>query len=257
MKLRPLHLTSPLTHGLDVANLQRGLNDWNTKTGNAAIVTVDGNFGTETAGVAHTTAYRMGLGHVDMLPRIQRIIENPKLRSPLDYRRAANRRKEAAKELAGRPGLPKRAAKFIGTAERPASSNWGEPYPAQWLRNFGFGPASWCGAFAGSMIRAAGGHVTSRVAYCPFIEQDAKAHVNGFDGWTTDPRSAGVGWLVLYDWTGGKSFPEHVGIVESLGPNAVIAIEGNTGGTNPSDGGMVARATRPYSMVVGFARPRL
>src|ERR1700733_14899842 len=111
----------------------RSLNAWNTKTGNAALVKPDGVYGPETQGVAHLVAYRMGLGHTAMEPRIQRIVENPKLRSPLDYRRATARRKSANAFAATIEGLPARAAKFIGIEERPSGSNWGTPYPADWL----------------------------------------------------------------------------------------------------------------------------
>jgi hypothetical protein len=92
--------------------------------------------------------------------------------------------------------------------------------------------------------------------YCPYIEADARSRTNGFDRWEADHRSGvGPGWLVLYCWDG-SGVPEHVGIVESLHEDHLVAIEGNTGGTNPSNGGMVARTQRSYDLTVGYARPR-
>jgi hypothetical protein len=255
--MRILALTSPLMRGQDVVALQRALNAWNRETHNATLLAVDGQYGPETQSVTAIVAYRMGLGHTHALPAIQRCIENPRLRSPLDLRRATERRKAAIAAGTGLLGVLANAQSHIGVAEKPPGSNEGTPYPSKWEENFGMNGVSWCGCFAGSMILAAGGHVTSRVAYCPYIRQDAEAKVNGFDLWTPDHQD-GVkpGWLVLYCWDS-TGLPEHVGVVESIGGDSLVAVEGNTSGTNPSDGGMVARMTRPYEFVVGYARPRM
>lgn len=115
-----------------------------------------------------------------------------------------------------------------------------------------------CGCFAGSMVIAAGGHVDQRVAFCPYIEADARSRTHGFDLWKPSWSRSGIepGWLVLYNWVGGSE-PEHVGIVKEIRGSHLVAVEGNTSGSNPSDGGEVAIMQRPYSFVVGYARPRL
>lgn len=248
---RALHLTTPVTKGQDVRDLQKAINLWAPKHG-LAKVAVDGQFGPLTAHAAGAVAFSEGLLDRSASKTTIRLIWHPWMRSPAEKKRAADRAK-AAHGLAALPGI---AAKFIGVAEMPPGSNLGYPYPNHWEAEFGMSGVSWCGCFAGAMVLAAGGHVTSRVAYTPFIEADAKAGQSGFAEWTSDRTQAGPGWLVLYNWVGGSE-PEHVGIVESIEADHVTAIEGNTSGTNPSDGGMVARMERTYNFVLGFARPLL
>jgi hypothetical protein len=147
----------------------------------------------------------------------------------------------------------------VGVAENPPGSNEGKPFPTGWEENFGMNGVSWCGCFAGSMVLAAGGHVTSRVAYVPYIVADARAGADGFVrfvSWDGDRSQVKPGWLVTYDWNGGHSFGEHVGVVKELTADGVVACEGNTSGTNPSDGGMVAVMTRSNADIIGYAEPR-
>lgn len=259
--MRDLKLTSPLTRGDDVTHLQEAINHWRTShPGAGTPITVDGQFGQETLHATGITAYQLGLVHRDARHNVQRLIEHPELRTPSDRTRAKHRWEKQKKNGLGLGAVLKHAQSHIGVAEAPPGSNLGQPEPEGWQSNFGMRGVSWCGCFSGSMILDAGGHVTSRVAYCPYIEADAKAKQNGFDTWqtatSTESGIVGPGWLVLYDWTGNKSFPEHVGVVESVESDHITAVEGNTGGSNPSDGGMVARMQRSYGFVVGFARPR-
>lgn len=256
---RDLTLTSPLTAGLDVKHLQQAINDRLSWRGEKHL-NIDGVFGQTTHHMTRVAAYDIGLVDYEATQMVQRLVENPWQRNPRQRAREQQRAKalktHRSQSGGGVVSLPRIAAKYIGVAESPPGSNRGTPYPSDWERHFGMDGVSWCGCFAGSMILAAGGHVDSRVAYCPYIEADAKVHANGFDAWTTDHRQAGPGWLVLYCWDG-SGLPEHVGIVESFAAGHLVAIEGNTSGTNPSDGGMVARMTRGYGPVVGYARPRL
>jgi hypothetical protein len=64
------------------------------------------------------------------------------------------------------------------------------------------------------------------------------------------------GWLILYNWNGGKS-PEHVGIVEQATANSLTTIEFNTtavGAGSQGNGGAVARRDRQAArhLVVGY-----
>jgi hypothetical protein len=264
--VRDLRLTSPLTRGHDVVVLQRAINARAVGRSYSPTVHIDGVYGPSTEHATDKVAYELGIDPIHgATVHVQHLIEHPHLRNPGERARAIKREhqlSEAAKR-AGSPGhglaaVVAHARSYIGIAEQPPGSNWGNPYPAKWEENFGFNyGVSWCGCFSGSMVLLAGGHVTSRVAYCPYIESDARSHTGGFDHWEDNHQNGvGPGWLVLYCWDG-SGVPEHVGVVESIHSDYVQAIEGNTGGTNPSDGGMVARMQRPYNFTVGYARPRI
>lgn len=250
---RTLHMTSPPMHGKDVKDLQAALNLWSHAHGVGRRVVVDGRYGDATRHLLGVVGYSMGLRSWDASKNTIRLVYHPWLRNPAQRRRAAQR----AKQAKGVSNIVHHAVTFIGVHESPPGSNRGRPNPSGWERNFGMDGAQWCGCFAGSMVMAAGGHVTPRVAFTPYIEQDAKAGVLGFEKWANKgTKGPGPGWLVLYNWSGLPT-PEHVGIVESFDSNGVTAIEGNTSGTNPSDGGEVARMHRAYQFVIGYAKPRI
>lgn len=251
---RDLRLTSPLTRGPDVQHLQQAINDRLDWRGGSPIV-IDGEFGPITHHSTRVAAYTIGLVDYEATVGVQRLIEFPWLRNPVQRQREKER--AAHFEPGGLAQLPKIAAKYIGVAENPPGSNRGHPYPSLWEEHFALDGVPWCGCFAGSVILAAGGHVGHRVTYCPYIEADARSKTNGFETWVDNHQDGvGPGWLVLYCWDR-SGVPEHVGIVESIQSDHLVAIEGNTSGTNASDGGMVARMRRDYGPTVGYARPRL
>lgn len=263
--MRALHLTSPEMRGQDVRVLQRILNERLHHYKSRHRVREDGVYSRDTAHNVANIAYIMGLHHYSGDTPVLRLIEHPHLRNPAELHLSRERQKarEHGDKLAGggAHGLSRIvsiASHYVGVSEHPPGSNWGHPHPADWEREFGFSSGvSWCGCFAGAMVRLAGGHVTSRIAFCPFIEADARSHTNGFDLWRPNHNEGvGPGWLVLYNWNGGAE-PEHVGIVKAVHGSFIETIEGNTGGSNPSDGGMVAIERRPYHFTVGYARPRL
>lgn len=256
--MRTLKLVSPEMRGEDIRNLQHILNERLAHYKSRRRIKANGVYDRETAQAVRSIGYTMGINHEPPgsgydLERI----EHPHLRNPVELHREKVRAQER-QHGSGLEGVVAQALRHVGVHEIPAGSNWGEPYPADWEKRFGFGSGvSWCGCFAGSMVLAAGGHVTSRVAFCPYIEADARTRTNGFDLWRPN-HNEGVepGWLVLYNWNGGSE-PEHVGVVKSVHPGFIETVEGNTGGTNPSDGGMVAIQQRPYNFVVGYARPHI
>src|SRR5438477_319631 len=61
------------------------------------------------------------------------------------------------------------------------------------------------------------------------------------------------GWLVFYNWTGGTA-PKHAGIVTAADAAHIHTVEFNTSDTNNSNGGTVARRSRPYHFVLGYIR---
>jgi hypothetical protein len=261
--MRTFRLTSPEMRGEDVRDLQKILNERLEHYKSRNRVVENGIYDRETAHEVAEVAFTEGLQHYDGIPAVTERIEHPHLRNHLSRVRIAEREeaKARAKEAGASTGLEAilvHAKHYLGVHEDPAGSNWGEPNPAHWEKNFGFGSGvSWCGCFAGSMVLLAGGHVDSRVAFCPYIEADARSQTNGFDLWKSN-HTEGVepGWLVLFNWVGGSE-PEHVGIVKEIRESGLVTIEGNTSGSNPGDGGMVAEQERPYSFTVGYARPRI
>ncbi len=67
--------------------------------------------------------------------------------------------------------------------------------------------------------------------------------------------SARTGDIVLFDWNKDGT-ADHIGIV-NVAPNkrkTFTSVEGNTSGTNPSDGGMVALMERKVTDVIAFVR---
>lgn len=252
---RALRLTSPLTHGQDVKYVQQAINLWHQRGNQTPTVKVDGVFGPATQAAAQQVAWSEGLQKTDISKNTIRLIWHPWMRNIGQKRRAADR----AKHPHGVGVLPLIAEKYIGVTERPPGSNRGNPYPSGWERNFGIDGEPWCGAFAGSVANAGGGHVTDRVVYCPYIRIDALHGVNGFEKWTQDHLQAGPGWLVLYDWDG-DGIADHVEIVESFQTAGLTTIGGNTSfddSGSQSNGGAVARRHRGYGPVMGYAKPRI
>jgi hypothetical protein len=65
------------------------------------------------------------------------------------------------------------------------------------------------------------------------------------------------GWIVLYDWSGHSSTPDHCGIVTRADASGFHAIEFNTSGKaggSERNGGTVTEKTRSYDYVKGFIR---
>lgn len=69
----------------------------------------------------------------------------------------------------------------------------------------------------------------------------------------TDTPKAGD--LPLFDFSGGHSYRQHIGIVESVGTSTITTIEGNTGTGNNANGGMVMERQRSKTDIVGYIRP--
>jgi hypothetical protein len=74
--------------------------------------------------------------------------------------------------------------------------------------------------------------------------------------WVSYKERPEQGWLVFYNWSGSKAFPQHVGIVDSVDSTGRIlrTVEFNTSNDNPSNGGRVERKTRSVRYVMGYIR---
>jgi hypothetical protein len=162
------------------------------------------------------------------------------------------RRQIANRQPTARRRAIAHAASFAGKVrESPPGSNSGGIITV-WCARFGFGRVPWCGIFCANVLLYAGVKgITSRLAACIFIEDDARAGRAPFGGWTRDPSSVRAGDLVLLFGRG-----VHVELVDRVAGGVVHTIGGNTSagtGGSQSNGGGVYRRARPLSAVHGFA----
>ena len=135
----------------------------------------------------------------------------------------------------------------LGSTEQPADSN-----RTKYGKWYGLDGQPWCMMFVQWCFHQAGAQelLPVKTASCGALMRAAKKA----GCWVT--RGYQPGDVVIYDFSGAKSVTEHTGIVESITPTGVIAIEGNTSEAgSQSNGGMVCRKQRPYSQIVGAVRP--
>ena len=134
------------------------------------------------------------------------------------------------------------AISHIGDKEAPAGSNR-TPY-GKW---YGQDGQPWCAMFVSFCYEVdAGGSPSfakgSSYAYVPYVVSDARYQRNGLSV-TGSPIP---GDLVCFDW-GRDGTYDHIGLFEKwLGESRTSfqTVEGNTGPSNYSNGGMVMRCTR-------------
>lgn len=117
-------------------------------------------------------------------------------------------------------------------------------------------------SFTTSSLRNFLGDVDHHHFYPSPSVMDIKMVAMGKRRWIARSSATGAlaprpGWLVVYDWNGdGRS--DHIGLVERLVGTTLHTIEFNTSAINATNGGSVARKTRPLnSRVQGFVRPEL
>lgn len=122
---------------------------------------------------------------------------------------------------------------LLGTAEDPPGSN--HNFITEWyaalINNRGFAHAAWCAMSETYEIHHASDVLAWFVyAYCPYIERDARAGVNGM-AWSDDPPADVEGncVLVLIDFAG-HGYATHTGLREvELGDGTRYILEGNIG----------------------------
>jgi hypothetical protein len=243
--MKTLSLTSPNVTGFYVTAAQKVLKNVGYYNGK-----VDGIYGQQTA--AATKAAKWDLGYAekningtfnDVL--LDFLLENKKP-TLLMKRRAGIRHN---KNTLGDKALDV-ATRYIGMSEDPAGSN--RVMFSEWYGMIG----PWCAMFVTFCFVKAGSKAFvkgSKYAYCPYLLADAKASRNGLRIIPT--TSARTGDIVLFDWNKDGT-ADHIGIV-NVAPNkrkTFTSVEGNTSGTNPSDGGMVALMERKVTDVIAFVR---
>lgn len=191
--------------------------------------------------------------------RLNRRITRRKLRlQKLVAWRRTRRRQLARLTLSGQRRVVEQAYKCVGVVESPAGSNRG-PHPITTCQDhiLGYSGVAWCGCFAGWLIEVYAGvnAIGSRVAYCPYIEEDGRLGRNGMAKIVGD-NDGRPGDLAVFDWTqdGTEDHVEVIvknkggGLYENVGGNT--SFEGARG--SQSDGGCVAirqRSARDFVIV--------
>ncbi len=155
--------------------------------------------------------------------------------------------------------------RYVGVHERPAQSNsdrgsgaFGSgPVIDKWIRAAGYNsPVPWCGVACNAGIMAGGlpSGASWTIGFVPAIVTHAKA---GRDGWRWIAADSGRRGDLACFLRGGEYV--HVETVDDrVNATTYKDIGGNTGGTNPADGGMLAetiRYTTGSFKIGGHARP--
>lgn len=139
------------------------------------------------------------------------------------------------------------ATRQIGYKESPPGTNQNKF--GVW---YGMNYQPWCAMFVSYCFYNSGCSLKITTpkgfAYCPH-------GVNWFKQQGRFDKHPHPGDVVFYDWRG-DGVSDHVGIVEAVNSDGTItAIEGNTSGTNDSNGGAVMRRKRSLSTILGFGHP--
>ena len=126
-------------------------------------------------------------------------------------------------------------------------------------RNLKFTPNDkwhWCAAYVSAMAYLAGcaDVVPYEMSVWSLMNMAKTAGI-----WKGHSFKPSIGDLVIFDWDGGCTETDHVGIVIEVGSNSFKTIEGNTGGHGSGDNykGTVANRTVNFSnnIVTGFVHP--
>jgi len=255
-----LLLTSPTRRGKSVKAAQKVLNGENRLKRDFLKSEVDGEWGPLSQQAARNAQYWLGFPrkaingvygptlHALLIP----IKKEGARRLPLSYKARRRARVRKAKLLAQRQlkrtEMLRIAKSQIGIVESPAGSN-----QVKYSNWYGMrGP--WCAMFVSWCANQAG--IKFRYAYCPYIEDDARAGRNNLS--LVGASAVKPGDIALFHF--GSGIAKHVGIVEKVSGGSVTCIEGNTAsgdsGSQDNGGGVYSR-TRPLSHVRHFVRIKL
>lgn len=135
----------------------------------------------------------------------------------------------------------------LGYTETPPGSNrtrfgaWYGLDANPWCDMF----VSWCAAMAGA--GAIVGRFASTIAHLAWFKARGQFH----------PAGPQPGDCVFFNWGGRpRGVPEHIGLVESVRPDGIVTLEGNTSAGNNANGGQVQRRFRPFgTYIIGYGRP--
>lgn len=248
-----LSLTSPTMKGERVRTAQQQLTT--NPFGNFKPGPVDGEFGERTAGAVRRAKFWLGYPEKSIDSRYGEEVRSYLTKEkplPLLYRNRRAARLRAAKSTPLRVRAYNIAVKGIGTKERPPGSN--RVMYSIWYGLIG----AWCAMFDTFNYVTAGSKKTfkrgERYAYCPYMVRDARYGYHGMA--LLDKHEVLLGDIVMYDWDN-DGISDHTGQFErwlDSRKTKFTAIEGNTSGTNNSDGGAVERRERNMSDVIALIR---
>lgn len=142
-------------------------------------------------------------------------------------------------------------------------SRWNDPKPGtvygRWFAEltgeswYGESNVPYCAMFVSWVFDQAGAKCVGLPgAYCPSMLAEAESC-----GRAVPVSDAQAGDVVYFDW-GSDGESDHVGIVTSNRGSFLETIEGNTSDTSSgsqSNGGVVARKSRPFGTICGVVRP--
>lgn len=138
----------------------------------------------------------------------------------------------------------------LGTKESPAHSNRVKYNTWYYGRPVSGNSYPWCMVFVQWCFELSGATLPHLTASCGALLRWYRARQP--ECVVREPRP---GDIVIYDFPGGAA-TDHTGIVESVHPTTITAIEGNTGTTSDANGGAVMRRTRDKSLVAAYIRPK-
>jgi hypothetical protein len=241
---RVLALVSPLEHGNDVAAFQRALTARSYYHGE-----ITGKYDELTAQAAYRAKYWLGYAKPDHIAgdRLYGYLKGA-TRTPLMVL-TAKRRRRALSNTPLRFKALTHAMKYKGVTESPSGSNH-----TQFGVWYGMDHVPWCDIFVSFNYVAVGSKAFargSRYSYVPTMANDARAGANHLS--IAHPVMPGD--VITFDWDN-DGVPDHTGFfVKWLNKTEgkFATLEGNTSGSNNSNGGEVMyREDRALSEVHSF-----
>lgn len=133
----------------------------------------------------------------------------------------------------------------LGVMEYPPGSN-----RVKYAEEFGLNGYAWCMMFVWWVFKEAGFNLR-KTASCTVLANAYKSAGQ----WVTKGYKPGD--IAMFDFDGkmdGET--EHCGIVVDVGKDFIVTIEGNTSGSNNSNGGAVMKRKRGLDVVTGACRPK-
>lgn len=252
---RTFRLQSPNMTGDDIRAFQRVINERYRRWGVAKQIDEDGEYGSLTRLAVRQVCHGLGLAKADypggVTPELRMRVRTPSRRSPEELARARARRGwlerlRRQQEGGGADLALAYARKHLGVRE--TGENRGELVD-KWNRAGGSPLGSaWCGNFMNACLMNAGFPSETWMARCAFIEGHARTGQGGWE-WTSTPKPGDLALFTV------NNAPNHVGMVESVGADVVVTIEGNTHPDNEPGAYGVFRRHHPRSDPRGYARP--